>query len=232
MQETADSVDYPVRLEADYPESPSRWRALLGALFLIKGLLLLPHSIVLFFLGIASFIVFYIGYWAVLITGRYPRGMFNFVLGVQRWSYRTSAWLIGLTDRYPPFSLGVVEDYALQVRGRLSGIVVEVAGASRSPAPHQGAPADPPLGHRVLPGSRRVRRLLHSVLGGALYRPLSQGHVRLRGRGHAMGRQERLVAHRFDGPLSALRPEIGSPRAGGRNPSQGLAYLSADQTVR
>ena len=114
MQETADSVDYPVRLEADYPESPSRWRALLGALFLIKGLLLLPHSIVLFFLGIASFIVFYIGYWAVLITGRYPRGMFNFVLGVQRWSYRTSAWFVGLTDRYPPFSLGVVEDYALR----------------------------------------------------------------------------------------------------------------------
>ena len=99
-------VDYPVRFEADYPESPSRLLALLGVIFWIKGLLLIPHIIVLFFIGIASFIAVYIGYWAVLITGSYPMGLFNFVAGVQRWSTRTDSWMNGVADRYPPFTLG------------------------------------------------------------------------------------------------------------------------------
>ena len=96
--------EYPVRLGADYPDASSRLLALLGVVF-IKGLLLLPHVIILSLLGTASFAVVYIGYWAVLITGRYPRGLYDLVVGVQRWSYRTNAWLIGWTDRYPPFSL-------------------------------------------------------------------------------------------------------------------------------
>ena len=96
---------YPVRLEADYPEKSSRGLALLAILFFIKGLLLIPHIIVLYVLGIATFVVAVIGYWAVLITGRYPKGMYNFVLGVTRWQTRTSLWLFGLTDKYPPFSL-------------------------------------------------------------------------------------------------------------------------------
>jgi hypothetical protein len=49
--------------------------------------------------------VIYIGYWAVLITGRYPRGLFNFGVGVQRWGLRTAAWMNGWADSYPPFSL-------------------------------------------------------------------------------------------------------------------------------
>ena len=61
--------------------------------------------IIVSLLGIASSAAAYIGYWAVLITGSYPRGLFNFVSGVQRWSYRMNAWLVGLADRYPPFSL-------------------------------------------------------------------------------------------------------------------------------
>ena len=101
---TFDSVDYPVRLGADYTEASSRLLALLGVVF-VKGLLLLPHVVILYLLGLVSFAVVYIGYWAVLVTGRYPRGLFDLVVGVQRWSYRTNAWLIGWTDRYPPFSL-------------------------------------------------------------------------------------------------------------------------------
>ena len=101
---TFDPVDYPVRLGVDYTDSSSRLLAGLGVVF-IKGLLLLPHVIILYLLGMVSFAVVYIGYWAVLITGRYPRGLFDVVVGVQRWSYRTNAWLIGWTDRYPPFSL-------------------------------------------------------------------------------------------------------------------------------
>ena len=98
-------VDYPARFEVDYPEVPSRGLALLGVLFLIKLILLVPHIIILYALGFVSFVVVYIAYWAVLITGRYPRGLFTLVVGVQRWSYRTNAWFLGLTDRYPPFTL-------------------------------------------------------------------------------------------------------------------------------
>ena len=89
---------YPVRFEVDYPEVPSRGLALLGVLFFLKALLLIPHIIILYFLGIAGFIVFYIGYWAVLITGRYPQGLFAFVLGIQRWSTRTDSWMYGTVD--------------------------------------------------------------------------------------------------------------------------------------
>ena len=96
--------EYPARLEIDYPESPSRVWALTGVIY-VKGILLIPHLILLTFLGLASFILMYIGYWAVLITGRYPRGLFNFQVGVQQWSLRTSAWLAGWTDRYPPFTM-------------------------------------------------------------------------------------------------------------------------------
>jgi uncharacterized membrane protein len=102
---TTSSSDYPVRFEADYPEAPSRPLALLGVLFFIKGLLLIPHIIVLYVLSIVAFVVAYIGYWAVLITGKYPEGMFNFVYGVQRWGARVESWLYGWSDSYPPFSL-------------------------------------------------------------------------------------------------------------------------------
>ena len=97
-------ADYPAAFEVNYPESPSRWRALLGVIFL-KFVLLIPHLIIVAALGIANFFAIYIGYWIVLITGRYPRDLFDFVVGVQRWTYRSNSWLSGLTDRYPPFSL-------------------------------------------------------------------------------------------------------------------------------
>lgn len=109
-----DTVDYPTRLDVDYPESPSRVLALLGVLFVLKGLLLIPHVIVISILGLIATVVIWIGYLAVLITGSYPAGLYGFVLGVQRWGYRTSGWLYGFTDSYPPFSLGAAEDYAVR----------------------------------------------------------------------------------------------------------------------
>ncbi len=99
------SSNYPATVEVDFPETCSRGLALLGVVFLLKGFLLVPHAIVLYFLSLAAAIVMYLAYWVVLITGRYPRGMFDFTLGVQRWSFRTTAWMAGWTDRYPPFSL-------------------------------------------------------------------------------------------------------------------------------
>ena len=99
------SSDYPLRIEVDLPEAPSRLMALLGIFFIVKGLLLLPHIIVLYFLAIAQFIIIWIGYWAVLFTGRYPEGLFNFTVGVFRWQMRVNAWFYGWTDKYPPFNL-------------------------------------------------------------------------------------------------------------------------------
>jgi uncharacterized protein DUF4389 len=92
--------EYPVRLEVDYDENLSRW------LIFVKWLLIIPHLIVLVFLAIAAYVVVFIAFFAILFTGRYPRGMFDFVTGVLRWSVRVNAyaqWL--MTDRYPPFSL-------------------------------------------------------------------------------------------------------------------------------
>jgi uncharacterized membrane protein len=73
---------------------------------LVKWLLAIPHYIVLVFLYIAGVVVVIIAWFAILFTGRYPRGMFDFVVGVLRWSLRVGAYAFLLvTDRYPPFSL-------------------------------------------------------------------------------------------------------------------------------
>ncbi|MCE2465556.1 MAG: DUF4389 domain-containing protein, partial [Dehalococcoidia bacterium] len=95
-----------IRLTASYPESSSRLLALLGLLFFIpKVVLLLPHLIILYFLGTVSLVVVYLAFWAILFTGKYPRGLFNFAVGIERWRVRTDAWVLGLADSYPPLSL-------------------------------------------------------------------------------------------------------------------------------
>jgi hypothetical protein len=98
------NAGYPVRLEADYPPDSSRLLALTAILFGIKVLLLVPHLIVVWFVSLAAALVAFVGFFVVLITGRYPRGMWEFVLGSLRWQIRINAWQLGLTDRYPPFT--------------------------------------------------------------------------------------------------------------------------------
>ena len=89
-----------VHLDYTYPDDLNRW------LPLIKWLLAIPHYIVLFFLDIASFFVVIGAWFTILVTGRYPRGMFGFVEGVIRWNIRVTAYTLTLvTDRYPPFRL-------------------------------------------------------------------------------------------------------------------------------
>ena len=92
-----------VHLDIDYPaveHDLNRW------LPLVKWFLAIPHYIVLFFLAIGAFFVVIIAWFAVLFTGHYPRGMFDFVVGVGRWGLRVNAYAFLLvTDRYPPFSL-------------------------------------------------------------------------------------------------------------------------------
>jgi hypothetical protein len=91
---------YPLNLEVDYPEKLSR------LLIFVKWLLAIPHYIVLFFLGIAAFFGTIFAWFAILVTGHYPRGLFDFMVGVGRWALRVEAYAVLLvTDRYPPFGL-------------------------------------------------------------------------------------------------------------------------------
>ncbi len=92
-----------VHLDYAYPDASrelNRW------LPLVKWLLAIPHLIVLFFLSIAALLVVFVAWFAILFTGRYPRGMFRFVEGVLRWGQRVIAYAFLLvTDSYPPFRL-------------------------------------------------------------------------------------------------------------------------------
>jgi hypothetical protein len=92
-----------VRLDYDYPDVArdlNRW------LPLLKWFLAIPHYVVLIFLDIAAVVVLIVAWFAILFTGRYPRGIFAFVEGVIRWHNRVVGYALTLvTDRYPPFSL-------------------------------------------------------------------------------------------------------------------------------
>ena len=92
-----------VHLDIDYPDVErdlNRW------LPLVKWLLVIPHLFVLVFLSIAAFFAVVFAWFAILFTGRYPRGLFDFVVGVGRWWLRVEAYaLLLVTDRYPPFAL-------------------------------------------------------------------------------------------------------------------------------
>ena len=109
---------YPVLFEIVYPERLSRWK------IFIKWLLIIPHLFVLWFLGILSSVATFLAWFAILFTARYPRGLFDFNVGVMRWSSRVSIYLLLMSDVYPPFTL---ESTALPPAGGMAeGVPVAV----------------------------------------------------------------------------------------------------------
>jgi len=111
---TSDVPDYPVRFDVARPASQSRLTNFpLGIGFFIRAILLIPHFIILYFLQLVATLIYFIATFAILFTGKYPDGMFNFFVGYMRWSANIYGYLLSLLDRYPPFSLDEQQDYPL-----------------------------------------------------------------------------------------------------------------------
>ena len=94
-----DGVEPHTTLSIEYPEELDRWKPL------YKWFLAIPHYVVLFFLAIGAVAATVAGLVAVVITGEYPRGLRDFLVGVYRWALRVEAYVLLLTDTYPPFRL-------------------------------------------------------------------------------------------------------------------------------
>jgi hypothetical protein len=92
--------NWTLQYDVDYPEKPSRRKVILW-----KLITALPHIVILSFLFIAVGLVVFISWWAILFSGKFPRGLHRFVVGVLRWAARVTAYVESLTDVFPPYSL-------------------------------------------------------------------------------------------------------------------------------
>jgi hypothetical protein len=89
---------YPVTFDVEYDQEQNRW------LVFVRWLFAIPHIIILYALGIASAVITFVAFFAILFTKKYPPGLFAFVVNVNRWSANVSAYELMLRDEYPPFS--------------------------------------------------------------------------------------------------------------------------------
>ena len=98
------AVEYPVRLVIPQKEEPDSWKVLFQ-----WWLFVIPHWTFLAFLGVGVLVAWVISFFSILFTGEYPRILFNYIVGVQRWGIRVSCYMAMLRDEYPPFSFD--DDY-------------------------------------------------------------------------------------------------------------------------
>jgi hypothetical protein len=106
---TGPSGGYPVEVSADHLPEYARFMPL------IKWLLLIPQYIVLFFLAIGAMFVAFIAFFATLFTGKYPEGMWNYMVGVHRWSLRVIGYHMLIVDKYPAFTLEETPDDTIRL---------------------------------------------------------------------------------------------------------------------
>lgn len=99
VRETMDRQDL-LQFDVAYPGRLRRW------LIFFRGLFIIPHSIILYFLLLALSVVTFVAWWAILFTGRYPEGMWSFSMSVMRWAARVQVYTMNLRDEYPPLGEG------------------------------------------------------------------------------------------------------------------------------
>jgi len=196
-----DTDTSPVTLEYDEPpqHQVSRWRV-----FVWKGILLVPHFMVLSLLQVAVAVVVFLSWWAILFTGRYPRGMFGFVTGITRWHLRVLGYFASFNDRFPPFALSANAGPASKSTTVVSGLVGGLATSGLVALIVVAAATASDVRTETIDYAR-----LRGVTAGGLTTHVAQGAVSVDARG---GRIELLLAG-VDDPGDRLVPLLTLNRA-------------------